>query len=308
MRVLRFTLLQSYFASIQKNKQKALFVINVGIFLSIFAFSTAVISFFIENKIANLQADLTYDQIDVRSNNKIISDIQNQINVLTEQLDKEDVLISEKRFVDEFDTLSKLTSTKDFYEPYIYFNLYNIENEIDEFREIGFNIFDKNDEFYSEYLFPLIEESWSKDDIKEFKLILEKLDTSINKALKIPLSNYSLNEPLSIEEISDQLEDNFNISLNNDTIRLNDYYDTKNVSYNIVDFMVLFLDIFRSFKIGADDTISNYEKEILRYSKLERNIILSTFILQFIIFSIIQIFEINSVNFNLKKKKRKKIK
>ena len=72
--------------------------------------------------------------------------------------------------------------------------------------------------------------------------------------------------------------------------------------------MNLFLDVFRSLKFGADDTISNYEKEILRYSKLERNIILSTFILQFIIFSIIQIFEINSVNFNLKKKKRKKIK
>ena len=37
-------------------------------------------------------------------------------------------------------------------------------------------------------------------------------------------------------------------------------------------------------------------------TNLERNVILVTFIFQFAIFSIIQIFEINSVNFNFKKK------
>ena len=64
MRFLRFTLLQAYFSSIQKNKKKALLFINVGIFLSIFAFSSAAISFFIEKKISEKQTELLYLQID----------------------------------------------------------------------------------------------------------------------------------------------------------------------------------------------------------------------------------------------------
>ena len=55
-----------------------------------------------------------------------------------------------------------------------------------------------------------------------------------------------------------------------------------------------------------DKTIQEYESEIIKFSALERKIIFSTFIFQFLIFIIIQIFEINSVNFNLIKKKNEK--
>ena len=63
-----------------------------------------------------------------------------------------------------------------------------------------------------------------------------------------------------------------------------------------------FFEVLKGFKAQNEEDILNYEKDILYYSNLERNIILVTFILQFVIFSIIQIFEINSVNFNFKKK------
>jgi len=64
------------------------------------------------------------------------------------------------------------------------------------------------------------------------------------------------------------------------------------------------MNYLKGYKGNDDFLIEQYEKEILYYSNLERNIILTTFVFQFIIFVIIQIFEINSVNFNLKKKKK----
>ena len=73
MRFLRFTLLQSYILSIQKNKRKALLIINTGIFFSIFAFSSATVSFFIEKKISDIQNELMVTQIETRNANNMIS-------------------------------------------------------------------------------------------------------------------------------------------------------------------------------------------------------------------------------------------
>ena len=102
MRFLRFTLLQSYILSIQKNKRKALLIINTGIFLAIFAFTSATISFFIEKKISDIQNELTVSQIETRQVNNIISFFENELNTLEKFLLKEDNIKSEKRFLDVF--------------------------------------------------------------------------------------------------------------------------------------------------------------------------------------------------------------
>jgi len=49
------------------------------------------------------------------------------------------------------------------------------------------------------------------------------------------------------------------------------------------------------------DYLNEVNKEIILYSKNEKNIILITFIFQFFIFIIIQFFEVNSFNSNIKK-------
>ena len=66
------------------------------------------------------------------------------------------------------------------------------------------------------------------------------------------------------------------------------------------------VNVFKAMKDGQDRSVKEYEAEIINYSELERNIILYVFIFQFLIFTIIQIFEINSVNFNLIKTKNEK--
>ena len=49
MKLLKISLLINYF-SIAKNSRRAIFMINLGIFFSIFAFTAASVSLYIENK------------------------------------------------------------------------------------------------------------------------------------------------------------------------------------------------------------------------------------------------------------------
>ena len=65
------------------------------------------------------------------------------------------------------------------------------------------------------------------------------------------------------------------------------------------------VNVFKAMKDGQDRSVKSM-KQKLNYSELERNIIFSTFIFQFLIFTIFKIFEINSVNFNLIKTKNEK--
>ncbi len=303
MRFLRFTLLQTYISSIQKNKKKALLFINVGIFLSIFAFSSASISFFIEKKISDIQNDLTYAQIEVRSFNNIISKMENEVNMLSKFINKESYQTARQRLVDEFKTLNKVLSAKDYYGPFIYYNLYELENEIDQMKELyNMNMFDKNDPFYIDYLIPTIKASWTKEDADSFINSLDETDYFIKEILKINIKDYTFKDSLSMEEMISEINNQQLSSLNMNSKILEDYTLTWNSFESLEEFYSNFLQVMKGFKGKDDENVINYEEEIIFYSNLERNIILITFIFQFAIFSIIQIFEINSVNFNLRKK------
>ena len=303
MRFLRFTLLQAYFSSIQKNKKKALLFINVGIFLSIFAFSSAAISFFIEKKISDIQNDLTSTQIETRSDNTVIAGMENELNALSKLIDKESYQTARQRLVDEFEILNKIFSAKDYYGPYIYYNLYELEYEIEQMKELyNINMFDKNDPYYVDTLIPLIKDAWNKDDVEGFVTSLDQMDYYIKEILKINIKDYIFQDPLSIDEIISEIKNENLSSLNVNSKILDDYTVAWNSFVAMEEFYFHFLEVLKGFKAQNEEDILNYEKDILYYSYLERNIILVTFILQFVIFSIIQIFEINSVNFNFKKK------
>ena len=64
------------------------------------------------------------------------------------------------------------------------------------------------------------------------------------------------------------------------------------------------LTYFKSTNAAEMISIEEISVEILSLSKKEKNIILLTFIFQFFIFVIIQFFEINSFNNNLKNKNK----
>ena len=69
MRFIRFTLLLNSLLN-KSNKSKFLKFINIGIFFSLFAISSALITFYIENKIDKLEYSLSENHI--QSNNRIV--------------------------------------------------------------------------------------------------------------------------------------------------------------------------------------------------------------------------------------------
>ena len=75
MRILRFTFLQSYFLTINKNKKKALTLINTGIFFTVFAITSALISFSIETKISKKESELIQLQISILETGRDVADI-----------------------------------------------------------------------------------------------------------------------------------------------------------------------------------------------------------------------------------------
>ena len=307
MRYLRFTLLQSYILSIQKNKRKALLIINTGIFFSIFAFSSATISFFIEKKISDIQNELTITQISAREGNNTISFFENEINTLSKFLNKESGNTAKKRFIDEFKTLNKINTTRDYYGSFIYFNLFALEEEIKQMKKLyGVDMYDKNDPFYTDEIIPAMKKSWDKETVDEFIDSLESTDEYINKLLNINIENYLLQKPLTLEEIINETKNEDLNSLNQKSQVLNDYTLVYDSFEQLTIFFTHLMNYLKGIKGNDDNLIKEYETKILYYSNLERNIILTTFVFQFAIFVIIQIFEINSVNFNLKKKKNEK--
>ena len=70
MKILRISLLLNLFSN-TKNQSKFLTYINIGLFLSIFAISAAIITFYIETKIDKIESNLAEAHIEQRSNQKI---------------------------------------------------------------------------------------------------------------------------------------------------------------------------------------------------------------------------------------------
>ena len=92
MNYFRFSLLQSYISSIKKNKKKAILLINTGIFFSIFAFSSAIITFLIERDISKKQSEILQYQISIKEMSKTIAELEMKLKsseAVNKQLSKD---------------------------------------------------------------------------------------------------------------------------------------------------------------------------------------------------------------------------
>ena len=145
MKLFKLTFLISYF-SVSKNKKKALFIINIGIFLSIFAATSAMISLYVENKVSTLEFEHALYSKEKRSHErsikeifKLSSDISNFKNIEYSQI-----------YFTDYLKLNKFTknalSYKDFAIPLIYYYLDNLsEDEFLDPNDIDYDYCAKDD-------------------------------------------------------------------------------------------------------------------------------------------------------------------
>ena len=311
MRILRFTLLQSYIQSIQKNKRKALILINTGIFLSIFAISSAVISFLIEREISKKQSEILELQISIKEGATMIADLEMTFNQYAESIKNEENIRVDKQFFSETKLGNKVFSVNDFYAPFVQYTAMEIDDleraissEVDEVygSMTIVDLFDINNKFNQDIL-EAINEAWSQDDADNFTNSILRVGKAYKEIKKINFENYKFSKFQTLDEIFFEIKEYENLHINNSNSKIrDDYFTILDFEFAFKNWIFEFIYLIKAIGSSEEDTLKETNEEILILSSKEKNIILITFFFQFLIFIIIQVFEVNSINFNLKKK------
>tara|TARA_X000000368_G_C22991092_1_gene694401 strand:- start:316 stop:1212 length:897 start_codon:yes stop_codon:yes gene_type:complete len=297
MRFIRFSLLLNSFLN-KSNKPKFLKFINIGIFFSLFAISSALITFYIENKIDKLEYSLSETHILQKENKQTIEDFV-QLRVVLKS-----ILISDKAITQlyEFTASTKLgqylITVDDLYLPTLFVEGQESAKMFKESTEDG--LWEEMQEMVSE---------WFGEESEEYKDFTEALE-SFYKNVDFYKKDY--------EKYYDRI---FNYDLNivadeilNKEKSIN-YYDHEFQKENekldkLLYDMFILLEVMEKFfyelSLAYEDDIFKLNKEIVGLSKQESKIIIVAFIFQFIVFIIIQYFEVLSIQpKKLKNAKRK---
>jgi len=293
MRILRLSLFLNYF-SLAKNKKKALTIINLGIFLSIFAASSALVSLYVENKISKLEYELIINSNEKRDLERSRTYIYQGGQALSSMRVQYKNFIEFYEFIAETKFGSKIISYEDKYIPFYYdvdelLTFADFMNKEDleamkeyiksrEFNEESEKYHLKNmDDFYSLIQNPII----SEKKLKEHKEILFNSD---------------------LKSLSSEIGDEKNLFLYEDENEsYKNYIKAEAAFETIMNALDSFEEIFLSLIEAYDSEIKLINEEIIKQSRLERNWVFSIFFLQLITFIIIQFFEISSVNLEVKK-------
>ena len=297
MRLLRLSLLSAYFNYLSKNKKKALKFINLGIFLCIFAISTASISFLIEKQISTKQTELIYLNITDKDYSRFKSEYQTAMNNYSTLLVFEDNYKVEKEYLAQSKFESQILKDIDFFGPYIYSNMIGVKNFFDDEEFVEF--LDPNSQFMKEMIASL-ESSWDKEHTDRFKKGLNDVNQSFLELKKINTKTYELKKIQNLDDIIFEIVNHEKSNVYNyDEKIFSDYYKIKEFYLDFIFFFEEMLQVISAYKVDGQNQIQKINSEIISLSKKEKNYIFGTFIVQFIIFLIIQFFEVNSINFNL---------
>jgi len=296
MRLFKISLLIQYF-KIAKNKKKALLFINIGIFLSIFALSSAFISLYIENKVNKFQFELLEQSYEI----KTFVALQKQIPTLVGELDQANLI--DKNFETKQNYLSlnsytnRIISRQDMFLPSL-LGSYDIQKEIDRLREFIILEFKSDEpETFDDTIALMMDNLFKKKNAKFYKEYLSTLKNKF-KPFVTPEQNkkyyeivYNINQGgLLVDTVEIKPGDFY-------SGEYNDQYELyENLKYNLKEFGGHFDTWLGALIFFFEQEITNINKEIVFYSNLENKIIGLVFLLQLIIFFIIQFFEISSLN------------
>ncbi|MDC0943343.1 hypothetical protein OAR49_01740 [Pelagibacteraceae bacterium] len=296
MRFFKVALLIQYF-EISKNKKKALLFINIGIFLSIFALSSAFISINIENKINAFEyehADLSYQKKYYQQYHALLPEISGELNQLK-------IMENENEYFSMFIKLNpfgnRLVSREDMYLPIIL----NLES-------------DRVD------LLKLMEEFTV--DMDELKLDLEAWFVAEDAKRYLDMFT-NFKEKFSFSVSPEELKDYTNIVYESDhniliqeTIKLDSlnidsgkFFDQSNKAQDQIkafeELMYFLNHLYTVLLFDMEKQINEINNKITLYSSYESKIIIVAFLLQLIVFIIIQFFEVSSINLvrSIKRKK-----
>ena len=291
MRLLRLSLLINYF-SITKNVKKAVTAINIGIFLSIFAASSAIISLYIENEISDLEYELASLSESKRYQERSSTEIPRLVSDFHRYMDID-------KIYNDFTEILKLTnfgnraiSNEDRFIPFLY--------DIDDVLELEGLL---TDDIIAE-LKDLINE-YPEYTKKKYLQILDDFPKIIKTVIpKNEIKKYrNILFDSSYQDLLDEINNKENQLMYDG--KLYEYYEE---SYKLYDYAIEFINMMDSISLYVIEihkqTIDELNDAIIKKSLLEKNLVLIIFVLQFFVFLIVQFFEVSSINFNSMIKKR----
>ena len=284
MKLLRISLLLSFFKD-SKNQKNFLTYINIGLFLSMFAISAAVITFVIETKIDKIEFDLILVHKEKKSDQRTINEIM-KIQSQTVSLNN-----AGKSLIDlyEYTASTKLgeytVSVNDIYLPSVFIDT---EDAVTYAEFLDEDIWIPFTEVLTEDL------GKESEEVKELKKALENLD-KYQDFFKKDFSKYYANIfNYDANKVSKEARKKTAINYWDDEV-----YEDYLILDKIFEEMIVLLEVMYSYydilDIYYEETISELNKKILDLSRLETKVIIFAFIFQFIAFLIIQYFEIKSI-------------
>ena len=287
--------------SIKKNAKKFLVSINIGIFLSIFAISATIITFYTEAKIDQLEFDLQIERKYRKESADFSLVISNIRNLYFLSLKSNEDLIS----LYENNSYSKLgqktITIDDIYLPTIVTGPIHTDKKVFQlfFAENGLmEVFEKK------FLETYEKDTWMVKDMYEVTKALKSyrnLLSKDNSNLIDRVFNYDL------AYLDSQINNENVISYYDDPIYL-EYIEVQNFFKEFKKFFYL-MEIY-TIDIASleQESIKDLNKEILELSNKESKIIIFAFIFQLMVFFIIQFFEISSIQKEFKNYAKRKIK
>ena len=291
----RLSLLRFRFSLLALSKistKKLLVAINLGIFVSIFAVSAAIISIHFENKIDKIER-----RIIEQETNYIV--YNNWLNRAPKIINEINIVVDQKKQIEDYAPILKELIK---YKHWIFYD--NRREHHNYFFKVR-NLIETNFQVIILSLSDAVLVADSKNDI----------ETIIEKRLEKNKLIRKFDEVYYKESLhSDSFSDKVKTSENKEEIDYDTFY-SRYADFNKEQkpllisqrkfFLEFALKYFSLKKLNFQKDIIILQDEITKLSKLESSFILAAFLIQLIIFLLVQFFEIIIEQGNIKRGKKK---
>lgn len=285
-------MLMNYFA-VSKNSKRALLIINIGIFLSIFACTAAMITLYIENKVNQFE----FRHFEISQQKRINEIFAKEIPAATRQI-RMAINIEETNndFFQFFDLnqFGKILISEDDKQALTLFDATYFNSDFIEIVEVF------------ELMFT--EKLLSDVDHEQLILTLDDIKKNLKKITTIQ-SKKNHYKDIIFKGSYDYLTSDILLTiegLNKKKNRDYEYYliakENNKLLINLLNNGLYYTNILIE---SENKTLKKINDKIRYYSNAEKHLILIAFLLQLTVFIIIQFFEVSSVNFNILKKTKR---
>ena len=286
MRILKIPTFTPFIIS-QRNIKKSLLIINLGIFLSIFAATSAIISLFIENKISHYEIEI----IENKQMNLFFNRFERMVNVYEDSENRlynfNQNFASFNEILDSLKGGEKLIDDREYYYYRFYSYIAFMDDNFDEDEANEWILYFTEKEFLENIYDPIVHKKFYDEleaQSKKFKNYVREYKTFASDLKKIDPFIILSDEQLMNNTYKDSVEIN----------KLINKYFTKVFFMNdfLREFLMNIKRIISDWSLSYKSLdLSNYQ-EIEKLSNLEKKLIIFAFVLQIVIFFVTQFFEI----------------